>query len=278
MGNQLARSNGNAQVAEQVIIGGDLAALSAEQRVQYYHAVCNSVGLNPFTKPFEFIRLNGKLTLYAKRDAADQLRTLHGISLSIVSIEYTDDMMIVTVKAADKAHRQDTDLGVVSLKGLSGEAKANAMLKCITKAKRRVTLSIAGLGWLDETEIDSIPSAQPVDVDIATGEILDGTPTVDTMYDTIKKWKNRTEAEMWAVRYGSCENEYEARNSLEKIIKAHGGTVTKANYMQIYTDFYKRCMDKLEQQADVQAEVRRRMDEKIDVVFDKPEQEELIPA
>jgi len=45
--------------------------------------------------------------------------------------------------------------------GLKGEAAANAFLKCITKAKRRVTLSISGLGFSDETEMDDIPGAEP---------------------------------------------------------------------------------------------------------------------
>ena len=43
----------------------------------------------------------------------------------------------------------------------------NAKLKAITKAKRRVTLSICGLGFLDETEIDTIPSAQPAAIEAA---------------------------------------------------------------------------------------------------------------
>jgi hypothetical protein len=34
---------------------------------------------------------------------------------------------------------------------------ANALMRAETKAKRRVTLSIAGLGWLDETEFDIVP-------------------------------------------------------------------------------------------------------------------------
>ena len=47
-------------------------------------------------------------------------------------------------------------------------------MKAETKAKRRVTLSIAGLGWLDESETSSIKSAAVVDVDTETGEIADG--------------------------------------------------------------------------------------------------------
>jgi hypothetical protein len=37
------------------------------------------------------------------------------------------------------------------------------MMKCETKAKRRVTLSIVGLGWTDESEIETIPDAQVID-------------------------------------------------------------------------------------------------------------------
>jgi hypothetical protein len=43
---------------------------------------------------------------------------------------------------------------------LKGDALANALMKAETKAKRRVTLSLAGLGWLDETEIASIPDVR----------------------------------------------------------------------------------------------------------------------
>jgi hypothetical protein len=42
-------------------------------------------------------------------------------------------------------------------------------MKADTKAKRRVTLSIGGLGWLDETEVDSIPDTR-VFTDLA-GEV-----------------------------------------------------------------------------------------------------------
>jgi hypothetical protein len=55
----------------------------------------------------------------------------------------------------------------VSLHNLKGEALANAIMKCETKAKRRVTLSICGLGLLDELDVETLPTvvsdvAQPV--------------------------------------------------------------------------------------------------------------------
>jgi hypothetical protein len=149
-----------ADIMEQVIIKGDLAKLTPDERVQYYNAVCKSIGLNPLTKPFEFITLNSKLQLYALRTATDQLRKINGVSLEIVSRDVTDDILTIHVRAKLPDGRIDEDLGAVSYpQTLRGEARANAELKCITKAKRRATLSICGLGWLDETEIADIPAS-----------------------------------------------------------------------------------------------------------------------
>ena len=183
MANALAtRNESNAQMMESVVVDGDLSKLSPPQRLDYYRHVCESVGLNPFTKPFDYIRLNGKLTLYARKDAADQLRKLHGISLAKPDVQYVDDLIVVTIEAQDKDGRTDSDVGAVVVGNLKGEAKANAIMKAITKAKRRVTLSIAGLGWLDETELDTIPAqaVQRVTVDVETGEIVEPvTPTTN---------------------------------------------------------------------------------------------------
>jgi len=168
---------GQADIVERVVAEGDLAALTAPERVLYYRAVCQSLGLNPLTKPFEYIRLNGKLTLYPRRDATDQLRKIHGVALQIVSRDWHEDVYIVTARATARDGRTDESTGVVATGGLKGETLANAMMKAETKAKRRVTLSIVGLGWADESEIDSIPSAQVVTVQPETGEILKDPPT-----------------------------------------------------------------------------------------------------
>lgn len=149
---------------ERALLVGDLSQLSEEQRLIYYRRVCESLGLNPLTRPFDYLRLNGKLVLYANRSCAEQLRQIHGISIEIVSQEFRDDCFVVRVRARTRDGRVDEDLGIVPIRGLQGEALANQILKAITKAKRRVTLSIAGLGWLDETEVEAIPGAERVPV------------------------------------------------------------------------------------------------------------------
>jgi hypothetical protein len=143
-------------VAERVLIQGDLSVLNEGQRVEYYTEVCKSIGLNPLTKPFDYFNLNGKLVLYAKKDATDQLRTIHDVSVTLTEKKMEGQLYIVSAKATNKDGRADESTGVVFLGSTTGDVRANLMMKCETKAKRRVTLSICGLGMLDETEIQDI--------------------------------------------------------------------------------------------------------------------------
>jgi len=163
----IAKVDQNA-ILEKVIIKGDLSDLTSEQKISYYNAVCVSLGLNPLTKPFEFLSLEDKrsgkikVVLYARKDATEQLRKINGVSIWKVEQKLDSDCWIVTAYARTADGREDIDEGVIYIKGLFGESRSNAIMKAITKAKRRVTLSICGLGFLDESEIDSIPSAQPL--------------------------------------------------------------------------------------------------------------------
>ena len=168
-----------AQEIESVLIGGDLSKLTPEQRVNYYKAVCDSVGLNPLTRPFDYITLNGKLTLYAKKDATDQLRANNQVSITKLEKETVNDIYLVTAYASGRNGRTDASTGAVNIAGLKGDALANALMKAETKAKRRVTLSICGLGLLDETEVETtVSTAVPTIVNVETGEIVEDVPAV----------------------------------------------------------------------------------------------------
>lgn len=167
----LQRQGPNAEAIERAIVEGDLSALTPPQRVAYYKAVCESVGLNPLTKPFRYIRLNGALVLYATRDATDQIRSLRNVSLDLLDARIEDGIYVQKARATMPNGRTDASTGAVTIEGLKGEARANAIMKAETKAKRRVTLSICGLGMVDESELDAIPTAQRVAHDPETGEI-----------------------------------------------------------------------------------------------------------
>jgi hypothetical protein len=175
--NQLQQSGVTTQEKmERALIGGDLKDLTPEERVQYYNAVCKSLGLNPLTKPFAYLNLSGKTTLYALKDCTEQLRSIHGISLSLTAREAIEGVYIVTAKASRPDGRTDESTGAVPIEGTKGEARANAYLKAETKAKRRVTLSICGLGLLDESEVEAIQDARPYEEPQSHAELQEALP------------------------------------------------------------------------------------------------------
>jgi len=147
----------DADTVARVLLHGDLKQLTPSQKISYYRAVCESVGLNPLTQPFAYITLNGKEILYALKGATDQLRQVHHVAITIAAREVVEDTYIVTARASLPDGRTDESIGAVPLGGLKGEHRANAMMKAETKAKRRVTLSMVGLGMLDESEVESLP-------------------------------------------------------------------------------------------------------------------------
>lgn len=180
---------------ESALINNDLSKLTSQERVNYYKSFCESVGLNPLTQPLDFIVLNGKLTLYAKRGATDQLRTLRKVS--ILKLEYFQDENTyqVTAYARNGEGREDSDMGIVDITGLRGDKLANAKLKAVTKAKRRVTLSICGLGLLDETEVETIPrEVMPEAPGPAENFLLDEAPTQDSSEFVCKTGKYKGQA------------------------------------------------------------------------------------
>ena len=73
---------------EQALVTGDLSGLDPDARLNYYMRVCESLGLNPLTKPFDYLSLydsrtrTSKLVLYARKDATDQLRNIHKVSIT----------------------------------------------------------------------------------------------------------------------------------------------------------------------------------------------------
>jgi hypothetical protein len=160
------------QALEKLILKGDLSGLTPIEKVVHYKNVCLSMELNPLTQPLQFIRFkDGREQLYSGKNCAEQLREKKKISIRITSKQKIDDLYIVTAQAVDGTGRQDESTGAVSIKGLYGVNLANEIMKCETKAKRRVTLSITGLGFLDVSEVNDVPGATKLQFDIETGEI-----------------------------------------------------------------------------------------------------------
>src|SRR5262245_39238705 len=106
------------ELLERVVVGGDLTQAPGGGRMDLYKSVCQSVGLNPLTRPLDYITLSGKLTLYANKEASAQLRTLHGVSIIRLDSKAVEGMWVVTAEAQDKDGRRDAAIGAVPIQGL----------------------------------------------------------------------------------------------------------------------------------------------------------------
>lgn len=171
----------SAEVIEKALTIGDMSKMPPEVRVRYYLAVCQSAGLNPLTRPFTPMKdQSGQVILYANKDCAEQLRAKHRVSVRTLSREKEDGLYIVTVEGRLPNGRSEEAQGIVEISSLKGQALANAMMKANTKAVRRVTLALCGLGFPLADEGDG----HPVAMNWQTGEMREPMrpiPRMDTM-------------------------------------------------------------------------------------------------
>lgn len=164
-------SNKIQNILDRLALNSDLSQLTEEEKRQYYYFVCRKYGLDPFTNPLAFIwfRDSSKLQLYARKNCSDQLRKIHGIDAEIVHRGQIETAVYVEVKVTDKSGRKDTAMGAVPISTEDGRKLnpvqlAHALMTCETKAKRRATLSLCGLAMMDETEVDTLPGVERLDI------------------------------------------------------------------------------------------------------------------
>jgi len=147
------------QIISSIVINGDISKLSPQQKVNYYRQFCERLGLDPLSQPFKLLRLNGREILYCDRTGAQQLNKIHKVSHEIRARETVSGCYVVTAQASTPDGRHTESIGAVPIENLKGDNLCNAMMKAETKAKRRATLDLLGLGILDETETETIPNA-----------------------------------------------------------------------------------------------------------------------
>lgn len=181
----------NDGILSKLVLGGDLSGLNEAQKVDYYKMYCERLGLDPLTMPFKLIKIQGKEVLYPGREAAQQLNKIYQVSHEIVSREKLEDVYMVTARAFLPDGRKTESIGVVTINGLKGDNLCNALMKAETKAKRRATLDLLGLGIISEEEIETLPNELADQSQLALIENLIHTCTLD------EKKKIRIEAEMF---------------------------------------------------------------------------------
>jgi hypothetical protein len=174
------------EVLRRIRTTGNLAGLTREQQDQYYLSLCEFIGIDPLVQPFNLIEMpargneSPKVILYANKACFNQLRAKYKINISVGEPIIKDGICMVQANAVTKDGHEDEDIGATGIckeetkwvwdnakqknmpqktgkvVEMQGEDRANAIMKAVTKAKRRVTLSICGLGLLDETEVEDM--------------------------------------------------------------------------------------------------------------------------
>lgn len=177
------------QIIPSIVLNGDISKLTPNQKVAYYKQFCDRLGLDPLSQPFKLLRLNGKELLYCDRSGAQQLNKLHKVSHEIKARETVSGCYVVTAQANTPDGRHTESIGAVPIDNLRGDALCNAMMKAETKAKRRATLDLLGLGILDELETETIPNAQRVAPPMVTQE-----PAMEPKAAKISPYKKKYEA------------------------------------------------------------------------------------
>lgn len=194
------------EAVSRALLAGDLSKLSPEDRIQYYLALCHSSGLNPLTRPFIVMKAeSGEMVWYATRECAEQLRKRHRVSMRVLRRETDEGLYCVTVEASTPDGRVEEAQGfvpVLKAKGtwkstesgkryfqeaktqdgepllvpLTGKELADARHKCESKAKRRATLALCGLGL---PEVDERQAPAVVAFDPQTGVLAGEQPGPD---------------------------------------------------------------------------------------------------
>lgn len=157
--------------------------------------LASALGLEPASSPLEVIRFPGawRVSVYVKVDGTDQLRALHGVSAEIKSqsVDPANELAIVVARCTiDETGRSAENVGATSLteplyeypqgskkrrvrdddgnpvsRPIADTARANLVMKAATKAIRRATLALLGLGFLEEASEEDVAGESDLGAD-----------------------------------------------------------------------------------------------------------------
>lgn len=181
----MSNANTDLNLIKKILKTDNLATLTPQEREEYYLARCESLGLDPLSKPFSYLEMkDGKggtrMVLYFNKNASDQLRGKLKIKFhkpefkksdcgeylqAEVMFELPDGRVefataaVPLVKEDAVWNKQPDGSKVKVVKGilpLSPDEKANAVMRLETKLKNRATMSAMGSGMMDESELDTL--------------------------------------------------------------------------------------------------------------------------
>ena len=207
--------------ARKALAGKRISDLDQNEREQYYELVCESFGLPAELRLLEYTTMKNEegqntLVLYARKAATDLLRNIHGIDITKLTTEIAGEMVICTAEGVDKKGHRDMAVGSASLRGLTGKQLGYQPMVAQTRASRRLTLQLAGCGFLDESEVTEliepaskiVPAVEAPAIPVANNEpgteikiVSETNINHDTgAVEHTKKRRRRTKAEIEAAK------------------------------------------------------------------------------
>ena len=207
------------ELLAKIIQSGNLAFLSESDRLIYYYSYCRQLGLNPLSRPFDYIHEGEgeklKITLYPNMQAASQLRDKRNVSTRIVKEEIllNDEIYSVLVEAriGDRTEEATGKVGIKIDKygkPLSSDAKAKLMKRAETQARRRATLAIVGLDASGDEDRRASISDMPEDC--WTPDLSDKLMAIAS--ETMPDWST-----FWTAFLGVCDR-CKTEDQLAKLI------------------------------------------------------------
>jgi hypothetical protein len=158
-----------------------------------------------------------------------------------LSRETLDGVHVVTATVTNALGRRDEDVGAVNVANLKGESLANALMKATTKAKRRATLSICGLSFLDESELEAVKGAHRVTV-TEDGEIIDAKPASEP--DLTKQLAASVDWDKWAAGHLAFLDAAEDKGGLNEAWVAVNADIKKLRPPSEYQEALRVAKDR----------------------------------
>lgn len=202
---------------ENLLLKGDLEGMTPEGRVRYYQHRCYEIGLDPLSRPFDYIRvptdIKGifKTVLFLNSDGVDQMRRMRLVSSIITKEETESGVLKVYVRARQPiiengvviVWREVDDFGAVPVAGIGGLNLANAHMKCITKAHRRATMALLGLGEKDlptrDDESSSVVRINPQEIEALSNAMNNNTTAIQPLSSASADVSNEQQSKQGAT-------------------------------------------------------------------------------
>ncbi len=161
-----------------VASGKDTRALSNDDRRALLASLNRQLGLNPLSGGVTFLLTNGRETLYVTKQGTDQIARREKLTRETLKgpcVETMEGVKVVICQVRVKHPDGRAETCTATLPFSAGGI-VNDLMKVETKAKRRATLSLCGLGMLAEDEIETIPGARTVPADVLAEPVVVAPP------------------------------------------------------------------------------------------------------